>query len=451
MIKKIGIFLVCAVLVVGGVFAYRKVTHKNLELTDSEDTDESNPPPQPVNPTPHDLQVLPNDTSALGGYNVLIADRGNNRLIEVTPDKKIVWEYHFDNVSKPGYGADDSFFYDNGNSIIVNLELYHIIELLDYKTKQVTWSYGVPGKPGMAPGYLNTPDDAYKLPNGDLIVADIKNCRVVEINMQKQILHQYGVSGKCAEGDGLLNEPNGDTPLPNGRILISNIRGSYLVELDENWKQVFTMKLPVQYPSDPQMTKAGNILISDYSNPGQIVEVSRSGEVVWKYDSSTDPLNKPSLAEELPNGNILANDDFNHRVIVIDKTTNKIIWQYGVTGKPGSGTQQLNIPDGLDIIGTSHDTSSMPQQTYSVGYVMRHAQNLVGQQIQIQGYVLKDEGSYFMFSDESSGSISPNDLPVIKFDSSVLNAGQKYSFVGKLVSGGLNAVNKNIYHFEVGK
>src|ERR1700690_746830 len=75
--------------------------HTPANQTNKQDTDDTNlldsddeePPAIPVVLAPEDLRNIPDDTSALGGYNVLIADRGNNRLIEVTPDKQIVWEY----------------------------------------------------------------------------------------------------------------------------------------------------------------------------------------------------------------------------------------------------------------------------------------------------------------------------------------------------------------------
>jgi len=306
--------------------------------------------PRPVAVSQKEVGIQPHDGNALGGYNVLIADRGNNRLVEVTPDKQIVWEYQF-NLPRPGLGADDAFFADGNKTVIVNLEEYHLIQLIDYRTKKVIWSYGVPGKPGEGEGFLNTPDDAYKLPNGDVTVADIKNCRVIEIAPDKRIVHQYGKTKQCSSDPGYLNKPNGDTPLQNGHMFISNIIGHNLIELDEQWQPIFSMKLPVSYPSDPQPTKAGNVLLTNYRKPGAIVEVSKSGRVVWWYGGDKEyKLNRPSLAIELPNGNILANDDFNHRVIVVDKKSKQIVWQYGVSGKPGRGKGQLNIPDGLDIV-----------------------------------------------------------------------------------------------------
>jgi hypothetical protein len=67
-------------------------------------------------------------------------------------------------------------------------------------------------------------------------------------------------------------------------------------------------------------------------------------------------LDHPSLAERLPNGLISVNDDYRHRVILIDPTTNAIVWQYGQTDQPGTGLDQLNIPDGFDLLLPDHTT-----------------------------------------------------------------------------------------------
>ncbi len=435
--------------------SYTLLSQPNQQDADADtaaDADEV-PVPPPISASDQDIADLPKDTSALGGYNVLIADRGNNRLIEVTPDKQIVWEYNF-NLPKPGLGADDSFFTDGGKSIIVNLEEYHVIQIINYASKNVIWSYGVPGKPGHTDGMLNTPDDAYKLANGDVTVADIKNCRIIELSPSKQIVRQYGQTRVCKNAAGFLDSPNGDTPLSNGHTFISNIRARNLVELDNNWQAIFTMSLPVKYPSDPQLTKAGNILISDYSKPGQIVEVSRQGKIVWQFDGQSGDvkLNHPSLAVELPNGNILANDDLNNRVIVINKQSKQIVWQYGVTGKPGSGPGQLSIPDGMDIIMREASSVSSSQPTSSaltIGQVSRHPQNYVNQPVTVAGYVLEQQNGYAIFSDENSGSIGVYDLPVSGPGVDGLGLKQKYTLQGILKYQGLASSNRNPYYLEV--
>lgn len=461
--KRRKIFFILLAIAIIGTLVFAVNAHRNNASTnqpnqldaDSDttaDADEAPVPPE-VSASDQDIANLPKDTSALGGYNVLIADRGNNRLIEVTPDKNIVWEYKF-NLPKPGLGADDSFFTDNGKSIIVNLEEYQILQIIDYASKNVTWSYGVPGKPGHTDGMLNTPDDAYKLPNGDVTVADIKNCRVIEISPDKKIVRQYGQTRICKNAPDFLNKPNGDTPLPNGHTFISNITGRNLVELDSNWKQVFTIPLPVKYPSDPQLTKAGNILISDYSKPGQIVEVDRQGKIVWQFDGQSGDvkLDHPSLAIELPNGNILANDDLNNRVIVINKQTKQIVWQYGVTGKPGSGPGQLSIPDGMDIIMREPSSAAASQPispVLTIGQVSRHPQNYVNKSVAVAGYVLEQQNGYAIFSDESVGTIGVYDLPVSGSGVNNLAPKQKYTLQGILKYQSLTASNHNPYHLEL--
>ncbi len=424
---------------------------QNQDL-DTSGPDEDESVPSPVAVLPIDVGQQPSDASALGGYNVLIADRGNNRLLEITPDKKIVWQYRF-NLPRLGLGADDAFFTDGGKNIIVNLENYQTIEVIDYQTKKVIWQYGTPGKAGHADGFLNSPDDAYKLPNGDVIVADIKNCRVIEISPDKHIVHQYGQTKVCGDTKSLLNKPNGDTPLPNGHILISNIRSHNLIELDQNWQPVFSMVFPLSYPSDPQLTQAGNILISEYLKPGKILEISKSGVPVWEFTGdNVTKLNKPSLAIELTNGNILANDDYNHRVIVIDKKTKKIVWQYGVTGKPGNGLGQLSVPDGVDIIkrNSSAVNSPVPNLTlHTIGQVTRHASDFVGQNVRVEGYLIKKEAGYLIFSDEATGAISSFDLPIVGLGIDTIKSGPKYVLDGKFVEGGLQSSNKNPYHLEL--
>src|SRR5258706_15051903 len=143
--------------------------------------------PTTVPASESEISGEPQDHSALGGYDVLIADRGNNRIIEVTPDKKIVWQYNFI-LPKFGLGADDAFFTDNGKSITVNLELYHVVQKIDFESKKVVWGYGIPGVAGKEDGFLDRPDDAYQLPNGDIMTADIKNFRVIEISPDKKIV-----------------------------------------------------------------------------------------------------------------------------------------------------------------------------------------------------------------------------------------------------------------------
>ncbi len=462
--KKIGIMSAVLVLLSVGGFTWYRLQRPETEPTGETESAAENKNEQPfevavkdpVPVTDAEAKATPMVATALGGYDVLIADKGNNRIIEVTPDKHIVWEYDFD-LPRPGLGADDAFFADGGKTIVAGMEDWNMIMLIDYATKNVIWEYGTPGMPGSKDGQLNTPDDPYKLPNGNITVADIKNCRVIEISPDKKIVRQYGTPGKCSNRPGFLNKPNGDTPLPNGHTLVSNIVGHSLLELDENWKPVFSMSLPLQYPSDPQMTKAGNILIAGYTNPGKIMEVSKDGKIVWQQAETSGPLRMkfPSLAIELPNGNILANDDDNDRVIVIDKATHAILWQYGVVGKPGRSPGQVNDPDGVDIIMHGDATvSSGPAAVPTakagrVGDVSRHPLQFVGKSVTVNGYSLKSEGDYVIISDEATGIPGYYDMPVFGTGISVVMPKKLYAFTGMFVGDTQKTGKRSPYHLEL--
>jgi hypothetical protein len=115
---------------------------------------------------------------------------------------------------------------------------------------------------------------------------------------------------------------------------------------------VWTVQLPISYPSDPQQLAPDRYLIADYASPGQILEFNRQGTILYRYRDASGPgtLNHPSLAELLPSGVFMANDDYNDRMIAIDPVTGALVWQYGITGKPGTAPGELNTPDGFDLL-----------------------------------------------------------------------------------------------------
>jgi outer membrane protein assembly factor BamB len=288
--------------------------------------------------------------------HLLIADRGNNRLIVVDAAKRMLW--HYPSATRPApaggfYFPDDGFFVDHGHMVLSNEEENHAIVRIAYPSGRLAWSYGHPGSPGSASGYLNQPDDAFLLRDGVTTVADAKNCRVLFISARGTPTSQIGTTGNCVHDPGRsLGYPNGDTPLADGNVLISEINGSWVSEYTPDDKLVWTVQLPLAYPSDPQQIGADLYLVADYTKPGGIVEFTRAGQIVWSYrpTGGTGMLDHPSLAERLPNGLIGVNDDYRHRVALIDPSTGSIVWQYGVVDQPGTGANRVNTPDGFDLL-----------------------------------------------------------------------------------------------------
>ena len=291
------------------------------------------------------------------GSNLLVADRGNNRMLLLDSSGNVVWRYPSSSTAKDPlsfYFPDDAFFIHHGTAIISNQEENETIIELAYPSGKIIWSYGHPKQTGTAPGYMHEPDDAYLLKNGQISVADAQNCRVLVLNPNGTVAHQIGTNGVCAHNPPYsMGSPNGDTPLLDGNLLVSEINGSWVSEYTTKGKLVWTVQLPIiGYPSDPQQIGPDKYLIADYSQPGQIVEFNRKGKILYRYHPSSGPgeLNQPSLVEMLPSGVFMANDDYNDRMVAIDPATGALVWQYGVTGKAGKRPGMLNIPDGFDLL-----------------------------------------------------------------------------------------------------
>ncbi|HWD09259.1 MAG TPA: hypothetical protein VHA57_09205, partial [Actinomycetota bacterium] len=298
---------------------------------------------------------------------MLIADRGNNRLILVTPTKQVSWTFPSASAPAPPQGfyfPDDAFFTRHGTAIITNQEEQDTIIELSYPTGTVINSYGHTRQPGRAPGFLNQPDDAYLLANGEVTVADALNCRIVFLTPQYTFDHAIGTDPACQHNPPTdIGYPNGDTALANGDVLISEIHGSWIDELKPDGTVVWSLHLPISYVSDPQQLGPDLYLVADYSKPGGIYEFTREGTIVWSYapTSGHAELNHPSLAERLPSGLICANDDYRARVVCIDPISKQIVWQYGVDDTPGTAPGFLNTPDGFDLLAPDGSTPTHPQ------------------------------------------------------------------------------------------
>jgi hypothetical protein len=319
------------------------------------------------------LNLVPGSTRATAlddaqpfAGQLLIADRGNNRLLVVDVGKHVLWTYPSAVAPPPPgglYFPDDAFFTRHGTAIISNAEGNQDIVEIGYPSGRLLWRYGHPHVPGAAAGYLHQPDDAYRLADGTVTVADALNCRILFISAAGRVVRQLGRTGACRHNPPAeIGYPNGDTPLANGDVLVSEVDGSWVTEFTPAGAVRWTVTLPIAYPSDPQQLGPDLYLIADYARPGGVYEFTRSGRIGWRYAPASGPgmLDHPSLAEQLPGGFIGVNDDYRHRVVIIDPRVGRIVWQYGLTDVPGTASGLLNIPDGFDLLAPGGLTPTHP-------------------------------------------------------------------------------------------
>lgn len=302
------------------------------------------------------VNLAPGSDPAVLPGPVLIADRNNNRLLEVSPTGHVLWEF-----PRPGDLSrgqtfkvpDDAFFSPDGRQVIATQEDDFVVSVIDVASHRIVYRLGHPGIPGSGPNYLFNPDDALLDRSGQIILADIKNCRLLTVQMPShRIVHQLGQTGACLHQPGVsFGSPNGDFPMRNGNRVVTEINGDWVDVLSPSGHVLSSTNAPgFSYPSDTNEVRPGVLLSADYTNPGAIETFTPGGKLLWRYaPSGGGALNQPSLALPLPNGDVLANDDYNHRVIVIDPRTNRIVWQYGHTHVPGRQPGYLAKPDGVDL------------------------------------------------------------------------------------------------------
>jgi hypothetical protein len=175
--------------------------------------------------TPVQCTWLPN-------FHVLITDQGNNRIIEVTLDKRIAWQF--------------------------------------------------PGPNTNADAVLNSPNSAELLENGHILIADENNNRAIEVTRAHQIVHTFTATNSLGAVAFASRLPNGDT-------LLTDAGNSRAVEVDANdiivWQyytDTDTNSVAAPLPTRAIRLRGGDTLISDQFN-NRVIRVSHAGAIVMSY------------------------------------------------------------------------------------------------------------------------------------------------------------------------
>lgn len=315
--------------------------------------------------------------------NYLIADQFNNRVIEVEPNGKIVWQF--------GNGPADfsamSVIGVNDAQRVGGLTLMagtgtpaNQPEAPDCKNPagcpdnrvllvnrhgHIVWQYGQFGVAGAGPDQLNTPVQNTWIPRNEaenneghgerrniwqahVLITDQGNARVIEVRVSdKQIVWEY---------DG-LNNPNCAELLKNGHILICDENNNQALEVTHTKPSTivhtYTMAGGVLFSGVAFASRLpnGHTLITDSGN-ARIVETDEKGSIFWQYFTNTDPESNPrcisgtctgplpTRALRLRNGNTLISDQYNHRVIEVSPE-HEIVRSFGDLASPGYNTKSV--------------------------------------------------------------------------------------------------------------
>jgi hypothetical protein len=179
-----------------------------------------------------DLLSTPVQCTFLPNNHILITDQGNNRIIEVTLARKIVWQY--------------------------------------------------PGSNTNASDQLNSPNSAELLENGHVLISDENNSRAIEVTRDDIIVRTFTAGGT-------VNTLAFASRLDNGHTLLTDAGNSRIVEVDANDRVVWQyltnldpLSIPSPLPTRAVRLRNGDTLISDQFN-NRVIRVNRAGMILASY------------------------------------------------------------------------------------------------------------------------------------------------------------------------
>jgi hypothetical protein len=198
---------------------------------------------------------FPRDAVRLATRNTLITDYSDNHVFEITPSGRRFWDFNT-SLSDHHRLANPVRATANGlNHVLIVDQGHHRVIEVD-RDSDILRSFGEQGKPGIEDGLLNTPSDVQRLVNGNVLITDTGNHRIVEFE-DKQIVWQYGnadnaTAGAYGNGPDQLSYPQSALRLDNGNTLIVDAGNLRVMEVSQDKALVWEHSL-AEGPDEERM------------------------------------------------------------------------------------------------------------------------------------------------------------------------------------------------------
>jgi DNA-binding beta-propeller fold protein YncE len=148
----------------------------------------------------------PNGVFPLPNGHFLVTEINGDWVEEMDRAGHVYWSTHPPAIAYPS----DTSQYKPGQYVTVDYSSPGQVQVFDQAGKAL-WRWN----PSSGDGRLNHPSLAEGLPNGDIILNDDFNHRVIVLDpVQNKIVWQYGHTGQAGSAPGYLNNPDGLDPVP---------------------------------------------------------------------------------------------------------------------------------------------------------------------------------------------------------------------------------------------
>ncbi|MBD3212812.1 MAG: PQQ-binding-like beta-propeller repeat protein [Candidatus Lokiarchaeota archaeon] len=246
--------------------------------------------------------AMPHEVEELPSGNLLVADTTFDRVIEIDYDtKEIIWSWEPSKINWTEVNEewDENHYYNNPKTY----DWTHINDV-DFK-KYGSWNACL-----------------VSLRNFDLVVELNYTAESISANNASNILWWYG----DYENTTLLSRQHNPDYLENGNVIIADSENDRIVEVNYSTKEkVWESAIELRWPRDADELDNGNLLITDSYN-NRIIEINRTTqEIVWMFERD---LMIPYESDQLENGNYLISTEYMGKVIEVNQK-GFIVWSYG--------------------------------------------------------------------------------------------------------------------------
>jgi PQQ-like domain len=220
-------------------------------------------------------------------HRILFAEygKGENRLVELDADGKLVWQYKFPSI------AVIFQVLPNGNVVYAHGGNPTGVDEIN-RDKKIVWTHV-----SKCPQVLG----CQRLDNGNTLLAEQGPCQTVEVTPEGKVVH---VTKLTTTEKGYHLQVRNVHKLANGNILAAHEGEGAVREVDPDGKIVWEYT-KVENAGEALRLDNGNTLIS-CGTQKRLIEVTPAGKIVWEFSAKDAPelnLTWVSSLQVLKNGN----------------------------------------------------------------------------------------------------------------------------------------------------
>ena len=265
---------------------------------------------------------------------LLCCDYGGGKVCVVSAEGKIEWQWDCKN-------PQDCWKLPNGNYLFCFVS--GALEVTP--EKKIVWEYKSPTD------VKNEVHACQPLPDGNVMIVECGTSRIIEVDRAGKIAKEIKLS--TAPEIKLHNQFRGTRKLTNGHYVVCFKGEGKIVELDGSGKVLRSIKVPGD-PHEVVPLEDGHLLVT-CGDGHKVIELDASEKVVWELNENDLPGNTLRLmagCHRLPNGNTIFCNYLGHGHLgeqpqVFEITRDKkIVWQIAdhVQFKTINQVMALDVP-----------------------------------------------------------------------------------------------------------